>query len=141
MAKQCFPAHPEVPISKAVRAGDFVFTSAYGPWLFDPQAVSFDAAGNIIEDGSGKVNMPFADQVHATIGLISQALAAADCDLGDVVDCQVWLARAQDFVAFNDIYRQYFTKDPPVRSVFEAKFMFQCLLEMKVMAYRPIGAV
>ena len=29
--RQAWPAHPEVPISKAVRAGDFVFTSAYGP--------------------------------------------------------------------------------------------------------------
>ena len=41
--KIAYPAHPEVPISKAVRAGDFVFTSAYGPWTFDPANVSFDA--------------------------------------------------------------------------------------------------
>jgi len=138
MAKQCFPAHPEVPISQAVRAGDFVFTSAYGPWLFDPQKVSFDTEENVVDDGSGKVDMPFTDQVHSTIGLISQALAAAGCELGDVVDCQVWLARARDFVAFNAIYRQYFSKDPPVRSVFETRFMFPCRLEMKVVAYRPI---
>jgi len=45
MKKQSFPAHPEVPISKAIRAGDFVFTSAYGPWLFDPKRVIFDPAG------------------------------------------------------------------------------------------------
>ena len=53
MTKQCFPAHPEVPISKAVRAGDFVFTSAYGPWLFDPERVVFDAAGHMLDDGTG----------------------------------------------------------------------------------------
>src|SRR5882724_400043 len=35
MSKKAYPAHPEVPISKAVRAGDFVYTSAYGPWTFD----------------------------------------------------------------------------------------------------------
>jgi hypothetical protein len=29
--KQAFRADHAVPISKAVRAGDFVFTSAYGP--------------------------------------------------------------------------------------------------------------
>jgi len=140
MSKQCFPAHPEVPISKAVRAGDFVFTSAYGPWLFDPKDVLFDSAGQIIDDGSGKADMPFADQVHATIGLVKEALAVAGCALSDVVDCQVWLANARDFVEFNSIYRQYFTKDPPVRSVFEAKFMFLCRLEMKVVAYRPLAA-
>ena len=36
MAKKAYPAHPAVPISQAVRAGDFVFTSAYGAWTFDP---------------------------------------------------------------------------------------------------------
>ena len=43
--RQAWPAHPEVPISKAVRAGDFVFTSAYGPWTFDPALVTCRAAG------------------------------------------------------------------------------------------------
>ena len=41
-----FPPIPEVPISKAVCAGDFVFTSAYGPWTFDPLKVVFDADGH-----------------------------------------------------------------------------------------------
>ena len=137
MPKQCIPADHAVPFSKAVRVGDFVFTSAYGPWLFDPKAVEFDSDGRIVNDGSGKVDMPFADQVHATIDFIRQALAAADCELNDVVDCQVWLADARDFVEFNAIYRNYFKKDPPVRSVFGAKFMFMCKVELKVTAYRP----
>jgi hypothetical protein len=42
MKKQSIPAHPEAPISKAIRAGDFVFASACGPWLFDPKRVIFD---------------------------------------------------------------------------------------------------
>jgi enamine deaminase RidA (YjgF/YER057c/UK114 family) len=138
MAKTCFPAHPEVPISKAVRAGDFVFTSAYGPWLFDPAAITFDETGRPIDDGSGKTDMPFEEQVHVTFGYIKAALAAAGCELDDVVDCQVWLSGAKDFVEFNRIYRQYFTKDPPVRSVFPMGFMFTCKLEMKVTAYKPL---
>jgi 2-iminobutanoate/2-iminopropanoate deaminase len=138
MPKQCFSAHPEVPISKAVRSGDFVFTSAYGPWLFDPKALVFDEAGEIVDDGSGKADMPFEDQVHATFGFIKDALAAAGCDLDDVIDCQVWLASATDFVRFNEIYRKYFTKDPPVRSVFPMAFMFRCKLEIKVVAHRPV---
>jgi enamine deaminase RidA (YjgF/YER057c/UK114 family) len=138
MPKQCFPAHPEVPISKAVRAGDFVFTSAYGPWLFDPKAVSFDATGAILDDGTRKAGMPFPEQVRATMAMVQDALAVAGCDLGDVVDCQVWLADPRDFVAFNAIYRDYFAKDPPVRSVFGTTFMFPCRLEIKVVAYRPL---
>jgi enamine deaminase RidA (YjgF/YER057c/UK114 family) len=136
MGRTCYPAHPEVPISKAVRAGDFVFTSAYGPWLFDPKTVTFDAAGAILDDGTGKADMPFSTQVHATFGYIQEALASAGCGLEDVVDCQVWLAEAKDFVEFNEIYRRYFSQNPPTRSVFPTEFMFKCKIEMKVIAYR-----
>ena len=137
--KRTWPAHPEVPISKAVRAGDFVFTSAYGPWTFDPTKVVFDDAGDIVDDGSGLAGMPFDEQVHRTFGFIQAALAVADCTLDDVVKCECWLADARDFVTFNAIYRTYFTKDPPVRSIFPMRFMFACKVEMQAVAYRPPG--
>ncbi len=57
--KKAFRADHAVPISKAIRAGDFVFTSAYGPWLFDPRDLTFDADGNMLDDGTGKKDMPF----------------------------------------------------------------------------------
>ena len=139
MAKTAHPAHPEVPISKAVRAGDFVFTSAYGPWTFDPAKVVFDEAGNILDDGTGEKNVPFDEQVHRTFGFVKEALAIAGCSLEDVVDCQCWLADARDFVRFNEIYRTYFVADPPVRSVFPIRFMFDVKIEIKVIAYRPLS--
>ncbi len=138
MTKQAHPAHPAVPISKAIRAGDFVFTSAYGPWIFDPRKVEFDAQGRITTDGTPHKDMPFDEQVHRTFGFVKEALAAADCTLEDVVDCQCWLADARDFVRFNEIYRTYFTKDPPVRSVFPIGFMFDVKIEIKVIAYKPL---
>jgi 2-iminobutanoate/2-iminopropanoate deaminase len=137
MPKQAFPAHPEVPISQAVRAGDFVYTSAYGPWTFDPLKVVFDEQGRISDDGTGHRGVPFDEQVHLTFKAIREALAVAGATLDDVVDCQVWLADARDFVPFNAIYRTYFKKDPPVRSVFPIGFMFDCKVEMKVVAYKP----
>jgi enamine deaminase RidA (YjgF/YER057c/UK114 family) len=139
MVKEAYPAHPEVPISKAVRAGDFVFTSAYGPWTFDPKNVVFDAAGNVIDDGAGRKDVPFDEQVHLTFGFVREALAVAGCTFDDVVDCQAWLADARDFVRFNEIYSTYFTKDPPVRSVFPVRFMFDVKVELKVIAYKPAG--
>ena len=134
-----YPAHPEVPISKAVRAGDFVFTSAYGPWTFDPAKVTYAADGTVLDDGTGLKDMPFDQQVHETFRFIREALAVAGCGLEDVVDCQCWFADARDFGRFNQIYRTYFTKDPPVRSVFPIQFMFSCRLEMKVVAYKPLA--
>jgi enamine deaminase RidA (YjgF/YER057c/UK114 family) len=139
MRQQAFPAHPAVPISKAVRAGDLVFTSAYGPWTFDPKDVVFDAEGRIVTDGSGLEGMAFDEQVHRTFGFVEAALKAAGAELADVIDCQCWLADARDFVAFNAIYRSYFSHDPPVRSIFPSAFMFLCKVEMKVIAYRPLG--
>lgn len=138
--KVAFPAHPEVPISKAVRAGDFVFTSAYGPWPFDPSKVVFDHVGNILDDGTPNQKMPITEQIDRTIGYISEALAVAGCTLGDVISCECWLADPRDFVTFNAIYRTYFTRDPPVRSVFPMRFMFNCKVEMKVVAYKPLRA-
>jgi len=137
--KKAYPAHPEVPISKAIRAGDFVFTSAYGPWNFDPAKVVFDADGNILDDGAGHKDVPFDEQVHRTFAMVKEALAVAGCTLDDVVDCQCWLTDARDFVKFNEIYCTYFTKDPPVRCVFPAKFMFDVKVEIKVTAYRPLS--
>ncbi|MFO1055813.1 MAG: RidA family protein [Dongiaceae bacterium] len=137
--KQAFPGAPQVPISRAVRAGDFVFTSAYGGHIFDPKDVTFDADGNVLADGSGREGASLAEQVHACFGMIRDALAVAGCTLDDVVDCQCWLADRRDFVAFNEIYRQYFTADPPTRSVFRADFMFACKVELKVVAWKPVA--
>jgi len=97
----------------------------------------FDAQGRIIDDGAGRRNVPFDEQVHLTFKAIREALAVAGATLDDVVDCQVWLADPRDFVRFNAIYRTYFTKDPPVRSVFPIGFMFDVKVEMKVIAYKP----
>lgn len=135
--KQCWPAHHAVPISQTVRAGDFVFTSAYGPWTFDPREVTFDSEGNILDDGTGLRDMPFDEQVHRTFGFVTAALANADCTLADVVETRAWLSDARDFVRFNEIYRTYFAVDPPVRSVFPVRFMFPCKVELQVTAWKP----
>ena len=135
--KRAHPAHHAVPISKTVRAGDFVFTSAYGPWVFDPADIVFDKQGNPVQDGTGNENMPFDEQVHKTFGFIKDALALEKCGLEDVVKCECWLTEPKDFAAFNAIYKTYFKKDPPVRSVFPMRFMFACKVEMQVIAFKP----
>jgi enamine deaminase RidA (YjgF/YER057c/UK114 family) len=138
--KQAFPIDHAVPISKAVRAGDFVFTSAFGAWTFDPRNITYDAAGNPVTDGTGNQDMPFEEQVHRTFDFIKAALAVADCTLDDVVSCECWLTDARDFVRFNAIYKTYFKADPPVRCIFPMRFMFPCQVEMKVVAYKPLKA-
>ncbi|MEI8180496.1 RidA family protein [Aestuariivirga sp.] len=139
--KKAHPAHHSVPISKTVRAGDFVYTSAYGPWVFDPADLTYDGAGNAVSDGTGNENMPFDDQVHRTFDFIRDALKPEGCELEDVVKCECWLTNPSDFRAFNEIYKTYFVKNPPVRSIFPARFMFPCKVEMQVVAFKPVKAI
>ena len=138
--KKAFPIDHAVPISKAIRAGDFVFTSAFGPWVFNPANLKYDDAGNIIDDGTDNQSMGFEEQVHRTFDFIKAALAVADCTLDDVVSSECWLTDPRDFMAFNAIYKTYFKSDPPVRSIFPMRFMFNCKVEMKVVAYKPLTA-
>jgi len=138
--KKAFPIDHAVPISKAIRAGDFVFTSAFVPWVFNPANLKYDDAGNIIDDGTDNQSMGFEQQVHRTFDFIKAALAVADCTLDDVISSECWLTDPRDFMAFNAIYKTYFKSDPPVRSIFPMRFMFSFKVEMKVVAYKPLTA-
>ena len=89
--KKAFPIDHAVPISKAIRAGDFVYTSAFGAWIFNPLDITYDEAGNILDDGTGNHTMPFEEQVHKTFDFIKAALAVADCTLDDVISSECWL--------------------------------------------------
>lgn len=134
---QFWPVRHNVPISMAARAGDFVFTSAFGPWLFDPADVTFGSDGAIIDDGTGLRDMPFDEQVRRTFGFVKEALSVAGCGLPDVVECRCWLSDARDFVAFNQVYAKEMAGQAPVRSVFPSQFMFCCRVEMQMIAYKP----
>jgi 2-iminobutanoate/2-iminopropanoate deaminase len=125
------------PISRAVRAGDFVITSAFGDHAFRPEDVLYDRDGIVIADGSDVRQCSFADEVRGTIRTVEGALGLAGCTLADVVDVQVWLRDPRDFTEFNRIYAEYFQTNQPVRSVFRVDFMFDCRIEIKAVAYRP----
>ena len=125
------------PISRAVRAGDFVITSAFGDHAFRPEDVLYDRDGIVIADGSDVRERSFADEVRGTIRTVEEALGLAGCTLADVVDVQVWLRDARDFSEFNRIYAEYFQANQPVLSVFRVDFMFDCRIEIKAVAYKP----
>jgi 2-iminobutanoate/2-iminopropanoate deaminase len=129
----------QYPISRAVRAGDFVLTSAFGCYIPEHEDQVFTAEGIPLSTGKHRKSYSFADEVHGTFKMLSEALALANCKLSDVVDCQVWLKDARDFAELNRIYIQYFTHTRPVRSVFHNHFMMEYRIEMKMMAYKPPG--
>lgn len=109
-----------VPLSPAVRAGDYVFVSGQVPVV----------DGKIVEGG-------IAEQTRQVLENISKVLAMADCTLADVVKTTVWLKHAEDFAGFNAAYAPYFPKDPPARSTAESRLMIDILVEIEAIAYKP----
>ena len=112
-----------IPLSKAVRAGDFVFLSGQVP---------------LREDGSLETG-PIEAQTRVVMENIEALLGEAGCTLSDVVKATVWLADREDFAAFNRVYAEYFPVDPPTRSTVESRLMIDVRVEIEVGAYRPSG--
>jgi 2-iminobutanoate/2-iminopropanoate deaminase len=120
MSIRAFGSAP-VPLSPAVRAGDFVFISGQVP---------FDAKGGLV---SGDIET----QTRQVFENLQAALALAGATLADVVKTTVWLADRADFVAFNHVYGEYFPQKPPARSTLEARFMIDIRVEIEAIAYAP----
>lgn len=121
MPKQVFGTS-HVPLSPAVRAGDFVFVSGQVP---------ADASGAIVAGG-------IREQTKQVLENIKAALALAGATLDDVVKTTVWLDDARDFGAFNQVYGSYFSKEPPARTTAEGRLMVDIKVEIEAVAYAPV---
>ena len=120
MSKQTFGTS-HVPLSPAVRAGDFVFISGQVPTGPDGKVV----AGGIEE------------QTRQVMENIKAALALAGAGMEDVVKCTVILTDVREFAAFNKVYGSYFPKEPPARTTLEAKLVIDIKVEIEAIAYSP----
>lgn len=111
-----------VPLSPAVRAGDFVFVSGQVP---------VDATGVVVNGG-------IEAQTRQVLENVKAALALAGATLDDVVKTTVWLEDARDFGGMNKIYATYFSKAPPARSTAESRLMIDIKVEIEATAYAPL---
>jgi 2-iminobutanoate/2-iminopropanoate deaminase len=135
---QGYGSEPGFPISLAMRAGDFVFTSAQGDHGFNPADVVYDKNGLVLSDGNTLPPRSMADETRATLRNLEASLKEAGCSLADVVDTSVWLRDPRDFAEMNRAYGEFFTTNQPTRSIFRIDFMFDCRIEIKVTAYKPL---
>ena len=87
-------------LSRAIRAGDFVFLTGQAPF----------------KDGQVMTTGTIEDQTRAVLDDIKATLAEAGCGLPDVVKAMVWLRDRADFPGFNAVYGEYFPEEPPTRS-------------------------
>ena len=109
-------------LSKAIRAGDFVFITGQVP----------------MRDGKPMTDGGIEDQTRACLDGLKDILDEAGCELGDVVKSMVWLKRREDFPGFNSVYAEYFPTLPPTRSALVSDFLIDILVEIECVAYRPV---
>ena len=108
-------------LSRGIRAGDFVFLTGQIPMKDNV----------VMTHGSIEV------QTRAVLDDIKETLALAGCDLQDVVKSMVWLTSREDFPGFNDVYAEYFPKNPPARSAVVNDLLVDVKVEIEVIAFSP----
>ncbi len=111
----------KLSLSKAVRAGDFVFLTGQIPF----------------RDGAPMMTGAIEEQTRVTLEAIKQTLAEAGCAMTDVVKAMVWLRDKADFPGFNRVYGEYFPEEPPARSAVLSTLLVDVRLEIEVVAYKP----
>ena len=92
---------PLGPYSQAIVAGDFVFVAGQGP---------INPATNEMELGD------IRSETRRTLENIRAILEASGSSLRNVVRVGVFLADLNDFAAMNEVYKKFFTVDPPART-------------------------
>ena len=110
-------------LSRAIRAGDFVFLTGQIP----------------MRDGAPMTDGTVQEQTRAVLDDITATLSQAGCVRADVVKTMVWLRERADFPGFNEVYGEYFPVEPPTRSAIVSDLLVDARVEVEVMAYRPLG--
>jgi 2-iminobutanoate/2-iminopropanoate deaminase len=95
---------PAGPYSHAVVAHGFVFVAGQGP--------------NIPETGITPDN--FKEQVRQTLRNIQTILRGVGCEMKDVVKVNAYLTDPTRFAEYNEVYKEFFTNDFPVRTTVQA---------------------
>lgn len=112
----------ELSLSRAIRAGDFIFITGQVP----------------LRDGVPMTDGTVEDQTRACLDGLKDILDEAGCELCDVVKSMVWLKNREDFGGFNQVYSEYFAEDPPTRSALVSDFLIDILVEIECVAYKPV---
>jgi aminoacrylate peracid reductase len=91
---------PLAPYSPGAKAGNAVYVSG---------TLAIDKDGKTVGVGDVKA------QTRFVIESIKSVLEAAGGSLKDIAFNHIFLADLKDYAAMNEVYREYFPKDPPAR--------------------------
>jgi aminoacrylate peracid reductase len=91
---------PLAPYSPGAKAGNAVYVSG---------TLAIDKDGKTVGVGDVKA------QTRFVIESIKSVLEAAGGSLKDIAFNHIFLTDLKDYAAMNEVYREYFPKDPPAR--------------------------
>jgi 2-iminobutanoate/2-iminopropanoate deaminase len=116
---------PVGPYSQGIKVGNLVFTAGTGP---------FDlATGQLLLGDIRK-------QTRQVLENIKTILEAAGARMQDVVKTTIFLTDLKDWAAMNEVYREYFVKDPPVRATVQVAGLWGGMaVEIEAIAIIPGG--
>lgn len=113
---------PLGPYSQGIKAGNFLFISGQGP--IDPKT------GQMIR-------VDIEKQTRQTLTNITGIVEASGLSMGDVVKVSIFLRNMEDFKKMNEIYKTFFSENPPARTTVEANLPLpDMLIEIDAIAYR-----
>ena len=93
-----------------------------------------------INHRTGEVGKDSAEQTRFCLEQIKSVLHQAGSSMDNVLSAACFLANAEDYPAFNQIYREYFPRDYPARLTVATKLMREDLVvEIMVVAGIPDG--
>jgi 2-iminobutanoate/2-iminopropanoate deaminase len=111
-SRQVFPgANPAMPFSAAVKADGLIYVS-----------------GTLGSQGDVKA------QTKQVLDNISATLKTAGSSLANAASVTVYLKNQSDFAAMNEVYRTYWTKDPPARTTVMVPLLNEGLVEISMVA-------
>ena len=94
-----------VPLSQAVKVGEWVFAS--GQLGMDPKT------GRLADGGIKAETRQVCENLKAV-------LEAAGSSLGNVAKVTIYMADLGELMGMNEVFSEYFRKDPPARTTFQA---------------------
>lgn len=114
---------PKGPYSVALSFDRLLFISGQGP--------AYPDTGEIVRGD-------FDEQARVVFENLGMILEDVGSSFEHVLKVTVFLSDINNFSKMNEIYAQYFKKDPPVRTTVEvARLPFDIMLEVDVIAYKP----
>ena len=111
--------------------GPYVQATLVNGFLFTSGQIALDPTSNTIVDGDIRV------QTRQVCTNLTNVLKAAGLDASNVVKTTCFIKDMNDFVAFNEVYAEFFGENAPARSCVEvARLPKDVLCEVELVAYK-----